>query len=249
MEIASTSTAFSFWPSRMIEPLPQARSICEIAASSAFSLSTSAPSTRRSATFSMDVSLISQPQRARKWRHCRCPLAPSAPAFRSAFHRLVAQAEVRPGGNVHVLFSVRNLFFSARSGWPGGAAALSRAEQPRGSAYPRYAESLPCMHCIPASYRRVARSIGREAAARPSSTGSFATWRTSASAVVALVASRLRARMARRIAGRLIAPTIATPRGLRLSARHPPPLPSSISVRNVRIPPYLVINRLDRAIQ
>ena len=42
---------FSFWPSRMIEPLPQARSICEIAASSAFSLSISAPSTRRSATF------------------------------------------------------------------------------------------------------------------------------------------------------------------------------------------------------
>ena len=39
--MASTSTAFSFWPSRMIEPLPKARSICESAASSAFCLSIS----------------------------------------------------------------------------------------------------------------------------------------------------------------------------------------------------------------
>jgi hypothetical protein len=53
VEMASTSTAFSFWPSRMMEPLPKPRSICEIAASSAFSLSISAPSTRRSATFNM----------------------------------------------------------------------------------------------------------------------------------------------------------------------------------------------------
>ena len=64
VEMASTSTAFSFWPRRMMEPLPQFRSICEIAASSAFSLSISAPSTRRSATFNMaDFPLISQARR------------------------------------------------------------------------------------------------------------------------------------------------------------------------------------------
>ena len=37
VEMASTSTAFSFWPSRMMEPLPKPRSIWEIAASRAFS--------------------------------------------------------------------------------------------------------------------------------------------------------------------------------------------------------------------
>ena len=43
----SISTAFWFLPSRMIEPLPKARSICDRAASSALVLSTDVPSTRR----------------------------------------------------------------------------------------------------------------------------------------------------------------------------------------------------------
>src|SRR4051794_32687070 len=47
--IASTSIDLSFLPSRMIEPLPKLRSICESAASRAFDLSMEEPSTRRSA--------------------------------------------------------------------------------------------------------------------------------------------------------------------------------------------------------
>src|SRR5579872_3149566 len=46
-EIVSISTACWFLPSRMIEPLPKARSICDKAASSALVLSTEVPSTRR----------------------------------------------------------------------------------------------------------------------------------------------------------------------------------------------------------
>src|ERR1700733_10033082 len=43
----SISTAFWFLPRRMIEPLPNARSICDRAASSALVLSTLVPSTSR----------------------------------------------------------------------------------------------------------------------------------------------------------------------------------------------------------
>src|SRR5579862_8319747 len=47
VEIVSVSTAFWFLPRRMIEPLPNARSICDSAASSALLLSTDVPSTRQ----------------------------------------------------------------------------------------------------------------------------------------------------------------------------------------------------------
>src|SRR5580700_3079773 len=49
VETVSTSIDLSFLPSRMIEPLPKLRSICESAASRAFDLSMDDPSTRRSA--------------------------------------------------------------------------------------------------------------------------------------------------------------------------------------------------------
>src|SRR5438105_5039712 len=52
-ETVSTSIERSFLPSRMIEPLPKLRSICESAASRAFALSMDDPSTRRSAAFDM----------------------------------------------------------------------------------------------------------------------------------------------------------------------------------------------------
>src|SRR5689334_19044076 len=49
VEIVSISMAFSFLPSFMIEPLPNARSIWVSAASRAFDLSMDEPSTRRRA--------------------------------------------------------------------------------------------------------------------------------------------------------------------------------------------------------
>src|ERR1700738_98861 len=49
VETVSISPAARLLPSRMIEPLPKLRSICESAASRAFDLSMEAPSTRRSA--------------------------------------------------------------------------------------------------------------------------------------------------------------------------------------------------------
>src|ERR1700675_2855497 len=47
--MVATSIDLLFLPSRMIEPLPKLRSICESAASRAFDLSMEEPSTRRSA--------------------------------------------------------------------------------------------------------------------------------------------------------------------------------------------------------
>src|ERR1700680_4373771 len=49
VDTVSTSIDRLFLPSRMIEPLPKLRSICESAASRAFDLSMEGPSTRRSA--------------------------------------------------------------------------------------------------------------------------------------------------------------------------------------------------------
>src|SRR5438093_13327067 len=49
VDTVSTSIDLLFLPSRMIEPLPKLRSICESAASRAFDLSMEEPSTRRSA--------------------------------------------------------------------------------------------------------------------------------------------------------------------------------------------------------
>src|SRR5262245_43553464 len=49
VDTVSTSIDLLFLPSRMIEPLPKLRSICESAASRAFDLSMEEPSTRRKA--------------------------------------------------------------------------------------------------------------------------------------------------------------------------------------------------------
>src|SRR6185437_391596 len=49
VDTTSMSMAAMFLPSRMIEPLPKLRSICDSAASRAFDLSMDEPSTRRSA--------------------------------------------------------------------------------------------------------------------------------------------------------------------------------------------------------
>ncbi len=49
VDTVSTSIDLLFLPSRMIEPLPKLRSICESAASRAFDLSIEEPSTRRKA--------------------------------------------------------------------------------------------------------------------------------------------------------------------------------------------------------
>src|SRR6202451_3824267 len=49
VETVSISSEPAFLPSRMIEPLPKLRSICDSAASRAFDLSMDDPSTRRSA--------------------------------------------------------------------------------------------------------------------------------------------------------------------------------------------------------
>src|SRR5262249_11341373 len=54
----SMSIALECLPSRMIEPLPNARSICDSAASSAFDLSMEAPSTTRSAGWAIDTLLM-----------------------------------------------------------------------------------------------------------------------------------------------------------------------------------------------
>src|ERR1700749_1212638 len=56
-EPVPTSIDLLFVPSRMIEPLPKLRSICESAASRAFDLSMDGPSTRRSAAL-MSVLLM-----------------------------------------------------------------------------------------------------------------------------------------------------------------------------------------------
>ena len=53
VETVAISIALSFLPSRMIEPLPNARSICETAASSAFVLSMEEPSTKRRAAWAI----------------------------------------------------------------------------------------------------------------------------------------------------------------------------------------------------
>src|SRR5258706_15276293 len=83
VETVSTSIDLSFLPSRMIEPLPNVRSIWESAASRAFDLSMDEPSTRRNAVV----------------------IAPTP--YRTGFGRLERAAR----GNVHDLFSVRNMFF------------------------------------------------------------------------------------------------------------------------------------------
>src|SRR5271166_1003841 len=60
VDTVSISTACWFLPSRMIEPLPKARSICKRAASSALVLSTLAPSTTRRIGWLIVFVLLSQ---------------------------------------------------------------------------------------------------------------------------------------------------------------------------------------------
>src|SRR5215469_6656515 len=83
----SISTAFWFLPRRMIEPLPNARSICDRAASSALVLSTLFPSTRRRLGWVIAIVLLSwaasDPQSRfcappHWWRHCVHDLFPRA---------------------------------------------------------------------------------------------------------------------------------------------------------------------------
>src|SRR6266545_2307798 len=97
VDTVSTSIDFGFLPSRMIDPLPKLRSICESAASRAFDLSMEEPSTRRSAA--------------------AVAIAPT-PYDRDSEDR---QRSCRSGkwGTVHDLFSVRNMFFCGGWYWPG----------------------------------------------------------------------------------------------------------------------------------
>src|SRR5271170_4936620 len=60
VDTVSISTAFWFLPRRMIEPLPNARSICDRAASSALVLSTLVPSTRRRFGWVITIVLLSR---------------------------------------------------------------------------------------------------------------------------------------------------------------------------------------------
>src|SRR6266576_5212307 len=92
VETVSTSIDLSFLPSRMIEPLPKLRSIWESAASRAFDLSMEEPSTSRNAVV----------------------IAPTP--YRTGFGRPTTNGQ--RGSNVHDLFSVRNMFFSAGRYWP-----------------------------------------------------------------------------------------------------------------------------------
>ena len=68
--MVSISTAFWFLPSRMIEPLPKALSICDRAASSALVLSTEDPSTRRRLAWLTGQFLLAQAGREAQWAAC-----------------------------------------------------------------------------------------------------------------------------------------------------------------------------------
>src|SRR5208282_5020598 len=90
VETGSTSIAAMFLPSRMIEPLPKLRSICESAASRAFDLSMDDPSTTRSAALMFSCSL---------WPGFGDPTTDAAsPHIGNGDHR-----------SVHDLFLVRNM--------------------------------------------------------------------------------------------------------------------------------------------
>src|SRR5579863_10082940 len=89
VETVSISIDLSFLPSRMIEPLPKLRSICDSAASRAFDLSMDGPSTRRSAAL-ISVLLMAGIRGVRKRR--------------ALPHWLASN-----GDSVHDLFFVRNM--------------------------------------------------------------------------------------------------------------------------------------------
>src|SRR5271169_3314253 len=73
--IVSISTAFWFLPRRMIEPLPNARSICASAASSALVLSTKVPSTTRRLGWLTTLLLLSRSALSRQPSPRRPPVA------------------------------------------------------------------------------------------------------------------------------------------------------------------------------
>src|SRR5438874_5390677 len=83
VETVSTSIDCLFLPSRMIEPLPNVRSIWESAASRAFDLSMDEPSTTRNAVVIAPTPYRPDPEDSNGVDKC----------------------------NVHYLFSVRNMFF------------------------------------------------------------------------------------------------------------------------------------------
>src|SRR5271169_388308 len=101
VDTVSTSIDLSFLPSRMIEPLPKLRSICESAASRAFDLSMDDPSTTRSAAL-ISVLLMAGIRRTRKQMASRSPHSPLGPLWP------LTNGDQR---SVHDLFSVRNMFF------------------------------------------------------------------------------------------------------------------------------------------
>src|SRR5262249_5935163 len=88
VETVSTSIDLLFLPSRMIEPLPKLRSICESAASRAFDLSMEEPSTTRSAAGAIAPS-------------------PIRPGIRGPTNRRRSSER----GNVHDLFRSVNVLF------------------------------------------------------------------------------------------------------------------------------------------
>src|SRR5262245_33164951 len=90
VDTVSTSSDLLFLPSRMIEPLPKLRSICESAASRAFDLSMEEPSTRRSAA----LAIVATPYDRDSGDRQRGPI-PAAVSY----------------STVHDLFYVRNMFF------------------------------------------------------------------------------------------------------------------------------------------
>src|SRR5579863_9560642 len=90
VETVSTSIDRLFLPSRIIEPLPKLRSICDSAASRAFDLSMDGPSTRRSAAL-ISVLLMAGIRGARKRR--------------ALPHWLASNGDIY---SVHDLFFVRN---------------------------------------------------------------------------------------------------------------------------------------------
>src|SRR6478672_5055715 len=92
VDTVSTSIDLLFLPSRMIEPLPKLRSICESAASRAFDLSMEEPSTRRSADWAIAPT-------------------PYDREFVDRQRGLGRAAGPVIGRSVHDLFSVRNMFF------------------------------------------------------------------------------------------------------------------------------------------
>src|SRR5271166_6313855 len=103
VDTVSTSIECMFLPSRMIEPLPKLRSICDRAASRAFDLSMDDPSTRRSAAPALiDPCLLMAGIRK---AHNGRPNGPAAPFIGND-----------DGGNVHYLFSVclENIWVLAR---------------------------------------------------------------------------------------------------------------------------------------